>query len=96
MNNIQILCMDAAGETGEVIFRTPCSVGSGEVGRTELEKKLLECLGNLVCYDSYSTEYDGRMIDVCPSCGTQDGGHSEFCEFVEAKALIAAATEGAV
>ena len=31
MNNMQILCMDAAGETGEPIFRTPCSVGSGEV-----------------------------------------------------------------
>ena len=28
MNNMQILCMDAAGEP---IFRTPCSVGSGEV-----------------------------------------------------------------
>lgn len=31
MNNMQILCMDAAGETGEPIFRTPCSVGSGEL-----------------------------------------------------------------
>lgn len=31
MNNMQILCMDAAGEHGEPIFRTPCSVGSGEV-----------------------------------------------------------------
>lgn len=34
MNNMQILCMDAAGETGEVIFRTPCSVGSGEVRKS--------------------------------------------------------------
>lgn len=32
MNNMQILAMDRTGETGEPIFRTPCSVGSGEVG----------------------------------------------------------------
>lgn len=41
MNNMQILCMDAAGETGEVIFRTPCSVGSGEVAADPDECQLV-------------------------------------------------------
>ena len=55
--------------------------------------KLLAALKDLVCYDSYSTEYDGRMYDICPSCGGQDGEHSLRCEFEFARAAIREATE---
>ncbi len=44
----------------------------------------------LLNYDSYSTEYDGQMLLICPSCGEQNGGHSDWCEFVVARAAIAA------
>lgn len=55
--------------------------------------RLLQALKDLVCYDSYSTEYDGRMYDICPSCGGQDGDHKAHCEFLFARAAIRAATE---
>ena len=54
--------------------------------------ELLAALKDLVCYDSYSTEYDGRIYDICPSCGAQDGEHKAHCEFLFARAAIAKAT----
>ena len=54
--------------------------------------KLLQALKDLVCYDSYSTEYDGCMYDICPSCGAKDGDHKLRCEFEFARAAIREAT----
>lgn len=54
--------------------------------------ELLAALQALVDYDNYETEYDGRIFSICPDCGKQDGNHTERCEFVKARALIAKAT----
>ena len=50
--------------------------------------ELMEALKSLVAFDSYQTEYDGRMMTLCPSCGEQDGAHGDGCDFVRAKALL--------
>ena len=39
MTNTQILCMDAAGETGEPIFRAPSVGGSGETGAYQINSR---------------------------------------------------------
>ncbi len=54
----------------------------------EALRSLVEVLAQ---HDSYSTEYDGRMIALCPDCGGQDGTHTTGCVFVRAKAHIDAA-----
>ena len=52
--------------------------------------ELMNAVKSLVEYDSYSTEYDGRMYDICPACGKQDDEeHSERCSFFVAQKLIA-------
>lgn len=53
--------------------------------------ELLAALMELVEFDSYESEYDGRMYTICPSCGDQDGEHREGCSFTTARALIAKA-----
>ncbi len=59
---------------------------------TELALKLLASLEKLSEYDTYETEYDGRMMTVCPSCGwLETGDHGSGCNFTEAKKLIAEA-----
>lgn len=45
-------------------------------------------LENLLCYDSYDQEYDGRMFAICPSCGGQEGEHTTQCEFEAARAAL--------
>ena len=63
---------------------------------TELEKAArmaLEALTYLVEHDSYETEYDGRIIHLCPSCSKQDGEHSQKCDFVRARQVITALTQ---
>lgn len=63
---------------------------------TELEKAArmaLEALTYLVEHDSYGTEYDGRIIHLCPSCSKQDGEHSQKCDFVKARQVITALTQ---
>lgn len=81
MNNMQILCMDAAGETGEVIFRTPCSAGSGE-----RERQLLDALKGLVAnYDIERRWHNARGGD----------DYEDNLSIRQARAAIAAATEGA-
>ena len=53
-------------------------------------RELLRALKAVSEYDSYQTEYDGRMYDICPSCGKQDDDeHSERCSFSIAQRLIA-------
>ena len=53
-------------------------------------RELMNAVKSLVEYDSYSTEYDGRMYDICPACGKQDDEeHSERCSFFVAQKLIA-------
>lgn len=69
---------------------------AGEHAAAKLFKaapKLLAALEALVCYDSYLTEYDGCMYDICPSCGAKDGDHKLRCEFEFARAAIREATE---
>lgn len=63
---------------------------------TEVEKAsrmALEALTYLVEHDSYGTEYDGRIIHLCPSCSKQDGEHSQKCDFVKARQVITALTQ---
>lgn len=63
---------------------------------TELEKAArmaLKALRYLVENDSYGTEYDGRIIHLCPSCSKQDGEHSQKCDFVKARQVITALTQ---
>ena len=55
-------------------------------------KLLLASLEDLVCYDSHEVEYDGRVFEICPSCGKQDhDDHRPACEFLTARAAIDAA-----
>jgi len=49
--------------------------------------ELLKALEYLVQYDFCSTEYDGRVINLCPSCGRNED-HYDGCEFKAAKCLI--------
>ncbi|QHJ00082.1 hypothetical protein GT347_20120 [Xylophilus rhododendri] len=56
---------------------------------------LLAALRDLATYDGYDTEYDGRMLQICPSCGKQDGEHASTCQFVAARAVIAKLTGSA-
>ena len=51
-------------------------------------------LEELAEHDSYSTEYDGQMITICPDCGEQEGEHRHSCAFVRAKAYLAARKQG--
>jgi hypothetical protein len=51
--------------------------------------ELIKALEALVDYDSHDTEYDGRMIRICPSCGGQDGIHHQECDFETARSVIA-------
>lgn len=83
-----------------------CNVGTarGKEGREATETaranahlisvvpELLAMVETLSAYDSYETEYDGRMYSICPACSNQDGQHSDRCDFVLARALIAKAT----
>ena len=53
-------------------------------------KEAVGLLEELAEHDNYSTEYDGRMLSICPECGEQDGEHRAACAFVRAKAFLAA------
>ncbi|WP_429951434.1 hypothetical protein ACQYWY_06980 [Comamonas sediminis] len=52
-------------------------------------KELASHLEALVGYDYHSTEYDGCMYEICPSCGAQDKPHTTSCEFTAARAALA-------
>ena len=57
-------------------------------------KVAVDLLEELAEHDSYSTEYDGRMVSICPECGEQEGEHRPNCAFVRAKAYLAAREQG--
>ena len=57
-------------------------------------KEAVGLLEELAEHDSYSTEYDGRMISLCPECGEQEGEHRPKCAFVRAKTFLAARKQG--
>lgn len=57
-------------------------------------KEAVGLLEELAEHDSYSTEYDGRMISLCPECGEQEGEHRSNCAFVRAKTFLAARKQG--
>ena len=57
-------------------------------------KEAVDLLEELAEHDNYSTEYDGRMLSICPECGEQDGEHRAACAFVRAKAFLAARKQG--
>lgn len=92
MNNMQILCMDAAGETGEVIFRqaprfqmTQCSQCGKELGPGNA--------GTSHCIDhapSLSDRYLRQELSW-----NEYVALSEKAQEVADLAAIAAATEGA-
>ena len=58
-------------------------------------KVAVDLLEELAEHDSYSTEYDGRMVSICPECGEQEGEHRPNCAFVRAKTYLAAHKQGA-
>lgn len=51
-------------------------------------EKLAEALEALLEYATQTTEYDGQVLHLCPSCGKQDGEHSTSCDFAVAKRLL--------
>ena len=57
-------------------------------------KEAAGLLEELAEHGSYSIEYDGRMIPICPECGEQEGGHRPDCAFARAKAFLAARKRG--
>lgn len=57
--------------------------------------EVLVLLEEVSDHDSYETEYDGRMIYLCPECGSQDGEHSKHCAYRRAKDRLAALKLGA-
>lgn len=51
--------------------------------------KLEALLRKAVVNDTYETEYDGRMYDLCVGCGKQDDQrHASDCWIIEAKILL--------
>ena len=89
MNNMQILCMDAAGETGEVIFRTPCSVGSGD---GDLLKDLRWRIADV--REMLMSSWGGQRIYGCDEWSTPVVNLQRAIDKIDR--AIAAATEGAV
>lgn len=90
MNQMQAQAMSRVGEHGEPIFRTPCSVGSGEVA--ELRKALRELL------EAWMTEMpidDAKAQDAWADRRAQ-ARNSASVLIAKSGAAIAAATEGAV
>ena len=71
---------------------------NAELGRvSEQRDKLLVALKSLANFDSYETEYDGRMYSICPSCGCQDSEeHRGNCDFLVARAAIDSVEGGTV
>lgn len=62
---------------------------AAELRRLHAEnEQLMTALASLVGFDSYETEYAGRIYTICPACSGQDGEHSKTCDYVSAKALI--------
>lgn len=53
-------------------------------------KVTLGLLQELAAYDTYQTEYDGRMYSICNDCGGQDGEHRDDCAYTRANKHIAA------
>lgn len=90
MNQMQAQAMDRVGELAGPIFRTPCSVGSGEVA--ELRKALRELL------EAWVTEMpidDAKAQDAWADRRAQ-ARNSASVLIAKSGAAIAAATEGAV
>ena len=81
MNAMQTLCMDSAGETGEVIFRTPCSLGSGD---RVLVLRKVRYFVEIFVLKNPRFEYNGAMQDP-------NGSHALLAQI---DSYIAAATEG--
>ena len=76
------------------VFHTTGLTPSQLVERVkELEsshKVTLGLLQELAAYDTYQTEYDGRMYSICNDCGGQDGEHRDDCAYTRANKHIAA------
>lgn len=69
--------------------------GEAHADSVREDAALLSLLEELSDHDSYDTEYDGRMISLCPECGSQDGEHSKNCAFRRAKEYLAARKQAA-
>ena len=70
-----------------IAARAPADSVQEDAARLKVAVDLLEELAE---HDSYSTEYDGRMVPICPECGEQEGEHRPSCAFVRAKAYLVA------
>jgi len=90
MTQMQILAMDRAGETGEVIFRTPCSVGSGG-GYGDLLKDLRWRIADV--REMLMSSWGDRRIYGCDEWSTPVVNLQRAIDKIDR--AIAAATEGA-
>ncbi len=68
----------------------PTQAADSELEDAERLKEAAGLLEELAEHGSYSIEYDGRMIPICPECGEQEGDHRPDCAFARAKAFLAA------
>ena len=71
--------------------RAPTSSVLEDAERLKEAAGLLEELAE---HGSYSIEYDGQLIPICPECGEQEGDHRPDCAFARAKAFLAARKRG--
>lgn len=78
MTNMQILAMDRAGETGEVIFRTHCSLGSGGGASKPLTNKQIEAALEAwfsTIYTGHEPAFHQRMRAAIAAATEGDNSH---------------------
>ena len=71
-------------------IRSLAQVAGSVLEDAERLKEAAGLLEELAEHGSYSIEYDGRMIPICPECGEHEGDHRPDCAFARAKAFLAA------
>ncbi len=82
------LCESVAGKLYTRTFLTePSPLPVGEDQRDAV--RLVNALRSIVDNDTYETEYDGRMLVICHSCGLLErDGHSPHCDYAQARAVL--------
>lgn len=56
---------------------------------TDTIKQAIEALEETLAWAIRETEYDGRMYDICNSCGGQDGAHEKSCKLPQFNSALA-------
>ena len=81
-------------EAGKKTAPQPAQAADSVLEDAERLKEAAGLLEELAEHGSYSIEYDGQMIPICPECGEQEGDHRPDCAFARAKAFLAARKRG--